>query len=373
MKLSHLSVTIATSIATMSVAYAGGLERSDQSVAPLFEQGNYAEVYTAYIDPNMKATDIAKGNNDGMLEPYTITGASVKQDISDVTSIASFYSQPWGVSTKYPDTSKVFSNTSGQTEAQLASDAVGIAVKQKFSDNFSLYGGVDYHKVSGFVNIADPATGLYYKLGYKPDSAFVPMLGMAYEKPEMALRASATYRAPAHLKLLDTEVFNGATPIAGAMDISMPQSVNLDFQTGLSKKHQLLGKASARWVDWSNFEVAPTAWKAKTGKALASYEDDQYSVSLGLAKRFTPQFAGEVSVSYDHADNKKPLIALGPNGSTTGVGVGVQYDVNKNISLSGGAQYLMTKGGKVKNGNTEILDVKDSNGYAVGVKAAYKF
>ena len=32
--------------------------------------------------------------------------------------------------------------------------------------------------------------------------------------------------------------------------------VNLDFQTGLSEKHQLLGMLNARWVEWTEFNIA---------------------------------------------------------------------------------------------------------------------
>ena len=46
-------------------------------------------------------------------------------------------------------------------------------------------------------------------------------------------------------------------PLAGKTEVKMPQSVNLDFQTGLSERYQLLGMVNARWVDWSAFNVTP--------------------------------------------------------------------------------------------------------------------
>src|SRR5690606_20538460 len=65
-----------------------------------------------------------------------------------------------------------------------------------------------------------------------------------------------------------------ALPLAGKTEVKMPQSVNFDFQTGLSEKYQLLGMVNARWVDWSNFNVAPPLATLSTQEPLAAYKKD---------------------------------------------------------------------------------------------------
>ena len=91
-----------------------------------------------------------------------------------------------------------------------------------------------------------------------------------------------------------------ALPLAGKTEVKMPQSVNFDFQTGLSEKYKLLGMVNARWVDWSNFNVAPPLATLSTQEPLAAYKKDGYAVEVVLGKQFNPKASGEVRVGYDH-------------------------------------------------------------------------
>ncbi len=441
MKLSHLTLAIASTVAMMSVAHAAGLERSQQPISPLFEEGNYAEVYYAYVNPDIKATDGMGNNSDGMLEDYGMAGASVKVAPTENTALALFYNKPWGVDTNYPEGS-MFKNKYGTTQAHVDTDALGLVVGGKPNgSNIMLYGGIEYQKVSGKLKAAAPLgkdkatkavldgagvsmeqynqliqgkkagvltpaqegkltalnkalainvptlamTENLYDLDFEDDSTFVPMVGIAFEKPEIALRAALTYRAPAEYTVKGKESFTlGADPIdpvknpknyPGVTEVSFPQSVSLDFETGLSEKYQLLGMINARWVDWSEFEVAPPLNNIlRDNEPLATYTDDQYSIEVALGKKFTPKFAAEIRASYDSGTGI-PLSLLGPYDAVTGIALGAQYDITDKLTIGGGAQYLMIKGGEVPSSDPKApaLKVEDSNGYALGMKVGYHF
>lgn len=426
MKLSHLTLAVTSSIA-MTMAHSAGLERSQQPIAPLFEDGNYAEVSYAYVNPDIKAKDGFGSKADGMIEDYGFAGAAVKVAPTENTGLALFYNKPWGVDTTYPKSSTMFNNQLGATQAHVDSDALGLVASSKVGDNFTVYTGMEYQTTSGKVKAATPLGGkkaierksdgdlvkagkaytnlvtaqqkvaekkpltaeegemlslamspTLYELEMKKNDTFVPMVGFAYEKPEIALRAAVTYRAEADYNMETSETFNKipATTQKSTTEVKFPQSVSVDFETGLSEKHQLLGMVNARWVDWSKFKVAPPAFSAEKGEPLASYKDDQYSVEVAVAKKFTPKLAAEIRGSYDYAGGSdEPLSLLGPYGAVKGLAVGAKYDVNDKMSVSGGAQYMWVDGGKVidSGDNSTVLKVDDSNAYALGMKVAYKF
>jgi long-chain fatty acid transport protein len=74
-----------------TAAYAGGMDRSGQSITALFEEGTYAEISFGSIDPSVTGTGIdtavgtttttaASGNVAGS---YTQIGLAYKTDLND--------------------------------------------------------------------------------------------------------------------------------------------------------------------------------------------------------------------------------------------------------------------------------------------------
>lgn len=380
MKLTKLTLAITASLSAFafSAANAAGLERSTQSVDFLFEDGNYAEVAHIQSSPELSGKDVMGNKVGDMLDDYGITSAAVKIAPTQNTAIALTYSQPWGVDTTYP-TGNVFTNSLGPTEAHVETKALGLVVGgSPENSDVTIYGGVEYQTVSGYVNATSGVN--YYSLEFEDDSTLVPMVGIAYEKPEIALRTAVTYRAPAEYNLSGTEKVTAlvgnqkvtAANVPGKTNVVFPQSVSVDFQTGLSKKHQLLGKVNARWINWSNFDVSPPLNTQTTKQPLASYTDDQYSIEVGLGKKLTPQLSAEINAGYDTGTGDD-LSLLGPYGAVTNIGLGAKYDVTDQLSVSAGGQYLMLEGGEAKRGDNTVLTVEDSTGYALGMKLGYNF
>ena len=434
----------------ISSAHAAGIEYSKQSVAPFFELGNYAELSYAYVDPKIEGTDAAGNKIGDMMDDFDLPGAAVKIAPTANTALAVIYEQPFGVDTEYP-AGNIFNNRMGTTEARVETTGITLLGGGKISKNVWLYGGLEYQTLKGNITGAQPV-GLttaisqvideagalfgiptteayydlvnkqnngtitpaeaatlgaineaainpvataptYYTLDFENENTLVPVIGMAYEKPETALRAALTYRAPAkyqvsgveNLQVILPPIAGGdgvtpgpatdevALPLAGKTEVKMPQSVNFDFQTGLSEQYQLLGMVNARWVDWSNFNVAPPLATLSTQEPLAAYKKDGYAVEVALGKQFNPKVSGEVRVGYDHGTGA-PLSLLGPYDSIKSLGLSAQYKLTEQLSVSAGGQYMWFEGGPVDTKvDGRVANIDDGTGYALGMKLGYHF
>lgn len=433
----------------ISSAHAAGIEYSKQSVAPFFEPGNYAELSYAYVDPKIEGTDAAGNKIGDMMDSFDLPGAAIKIAPTANTALAVIYEKPFGVDTEYP-AGNIFSNRLGTTEARVETNGITLLGGGKISNNVWLYGGLEYQTLKGNITGAQPVglttavsqvidqagaifgvptaeayydlvnkrnngtisaaeaealetvNGLatpvaeaptYYTLDFENESTLAPVIGMAYEKPEIALRAALTYRAPAKYQVTGVENLqvilppisggDGVTPgpatdevplpLAGKTEVKMPQSVNLDFQTGLSEKYQLLGMVNARWVDWSNFNVAPPLATFSTQEPLAAYKKDGYAVEVALGKQFNPKVSGEVRVGYDHGTGA-PLSLLGPYDSIKSLGLSAQYKLTEQLSVAAGGQYMWFEGGPVDTKvDGRVANIDDGTGYALGMKLGYHF
>jgi len=440
----YLLVTATLTVLSIAIssAHAAGIEYSKQSVAPFFEPGNYAELSYAYIDPKIEGTDATGNDIDDMMDDFDLPGAAIKIAPTPNTALAVIYEKPFGVDTEYQEGS-IFNNRLGTTEARVETTGITLLGGGKIIDNVWLYGGLEYQKLKGKVTGAQPVglttaisqvgevlgvsvadyynlvdkqnagtispseaatletvNGLanpvaesptYYTLDFEDKSTLVPVIGMAFEKPEIALRAALTYRAPAKYKVSGVENLrvvlptfaggDGVTPmpaaeglpLSGKTEVKMPQSVNLDFQTGLSEEYQLLGMINARWVDWSEFNVAPPLAAESTQEPLAAYKKDGYAVEVALGKQFNPKLSGEVRLGYDHGTGA-PLSLLGPYDSIKSLGLGAEYQLTSQLSVAAGAQYLWFEGGPVDTVvDGRVADIDDGTGYALGAKLGYHF
>ena len=100
--------------------------------------------------------------------------------------------------------------------------------------------------------------------------------------------------------------------------ITTPQSVNLDFQTGVYKDTLIF--LNARWVNWKETTIRPTQFGALTELATAElsqgtyaggfnlddYHKDQYSATFGLGHQFTDRWSASTDVSWDSGTGATP-------------------------------------------------------------------
>lgn len=375
-------------------------------------------------------------------DAYTFMRYGVKTDINENLSVGVFYDEPWGAEVEYEGKSTFVSDPNHPLIADPGNDDptkgdvtnprvvpegfVNPATKEAGydkrtnvsvhteswtglvgfkSDGFQVYGGPVLQKAKAEVhlrgNAYGPLTG--YDANVNSDTAYGWVAGIGYSKPEIALKANLTYRSEIEHKapIAETVPLLG-TPLKGVAltklgidpnsdlgksigphattdaKVTTPESVNFNFQTGLSAKHQLLGTLDVRWVPWKDFSIVPPLYNAYSKAAVAeglpllSYSEDQWKVDVGLAKRFTDKLAGSVVVGWDSGAGD-PTSSLGTVDGYYSIGGGLKYNVTPEWAISAGGKYLKfgDATGQLPNGST-VSKFEDNDGYVVGAKLSYQ-
>ncbi|MCX8510095.1 MAG: outer membrane protein transport protein, partial [Rhodobacteraceae bacterium] len=228
--------------------------------------------------------------------------------------------------------------------------------------------GLAYVPVSGYsVNLASD-TGLGY------------VVGVAYERPDIALRVSLTYNSKTKHELATTETFAGALAALSGTSVTTvetPQSVNLDFQTGVAKDTLVFGQI--RWADWSEFDIDPLRFTKVTnagtfvkGGGLVDLEDST-TYTLGVGHKFTDNWSGALSMSYE--DKGDPLVSpLSPSNGKLGVTVAAIYNQG-NMKITTGINYTRIGDALAETGtpDTARAIMTKNSALGVGVRIGYSF
>jgi long-chain fatty acid transport protein len=283
-------------------------------------------------------------------------------------------------------------NTGEGTNVEVRSESLTAILGAKFGANkeFQVYGGPVAQRVQADVKLRGlaygPATG--YTSHISPDQDYGWLAGVSYSKPEIALKAALTYRSEIDHSMNIYERYPIA-PIASDgelpeiqttnMEITTPKSVNFDFQTGINPT--TLATAKVRWVPWSDFAITPPLYNAVSkendlykdnGLNLVDYDDDQWQVELGLAKRLAPALAVSGTVGWDSGSGD-PTTSLGPIDGYYSVGLGAKYNVTPEWAVSAGGKYLWFGDAKGKLPTQKLVgDFQDNDGYILGVKLSYQ-
>jgi long-chain fatty acid transport protein len=369
-------------------------------------------------------------------ESYDFFRYGVKTDINDTFSIGILYDEPFGASAEYKgdnnfvantspaDSAGEFANdpapnnpvdgattaalepfiigaengTSGETtKVEVRSESVTAILGMKFgaNKNFQVYGGPVAQRIQADTALRGLAYGLAtgYTSHMSPDMDYGYIAGMSFSKPEIALKAALTYRSEIDHDADTFESYPLAPVIGGAatppraipasqtgkIEVTTPKSVNFDFQTGINPT--TLATAKVRWVPWSDFVLTPPLYNEASqasgrygddGLNLVEYDDDQWQVELGLAKRIAPALAISGTVGWDSGAGD-PTTSLGPVDGYYSVGLGAKYNVTENWAVSAGGKYLWfgDAQGQLPTGKI-VGDFQDNDGYVAGVKLSYQ-
>lgn len=400
-KLTKLSCALAC-LSFASLAGAAGLDRSGQPSEDYSSNGTLAYVSAVHISPDLSGVEADGKVIEGTAKDYQFYGYGAKTDVNDVVSVGVFYDQPFGADVEYSGKNSLVDYTTdpanpksstAEVRTESLTGMVGINLGQ--NNNFKVYGGPVLGKIKAEVDIhGDPAldkVGVLngYTLDIAKNTAYGYMVGAAYLKPEIGLKAAITYRSEIdhdvnYAESMPEVIKYGLPNSQTKQDtLTLPKSVNLDFQTGLNKTTLLTAKA--RWVPWSDFKIVPpllsdNAVKLNAAKgniikeaALLSYGDDAYQLEVGLAKRLSPVLAVSGTVGWDSGAGN-PVSPLGPAEGYYSVGLGAKYNLTPNWAVSAGAKYLMLGDaeGELAASKQSLGVFKDNNAYIVGLKLSYE-
>ncbi len=409
MKLTTLTTAIIVATIPMTGAFAAALDRSGQSISAFLQPGNYFEAGISVLDPTVSGTANANGSTlADMGDDYYFPSAALKLQVTDHFSFGLLYDQPFGADATYSLTDPalsitgegLFRNTTESTAVEVKTQNLSMILGFQPTENWNLYGGGVYQTVKGDVQLRGLAYGGQgtfgtYNASMKEDSAAGWLAGLAYQIPEIALKASVTYRSEIDHDAATTETFAAPSLFAGlnalpngSTSITTPQSVNLDFQTGIMA--DTVAFANVRWVDWSNFSIRPTKFgtvsqnplvAASTGKPqgfdLVAYSDDQISATVGVGRKLSEQWAGNVSVGWDSGAGN-PVSTLGPTEGYWNLGLGMQFSPTPATFIAGGVKYFWLGDAKAQAGSqfgtpATVANFEDNHAIAYGLKMGYRF
>ncbi|NJS38579.1 MAG: hypothetical protein HC783_05695 [Rhodobacteraceae bacterium] len=353
------SLTTALAVAAAATsAHAGGVERSTQSVAILFEQGRYAELSFGTFAPDVQGVEPVAlgGQSSGNIAPrYNTYSLGYKMDVGERMDFALIIDQPIGADVAYPTGTGYL--LQGST-AKLSSSAITALLRYQFENNVSVYGGLRYQTVHGEVALSSG-----YTLNTNHDSELGYVVGVAWEKPEIAARVALTYNSAITHSLESVE---SGSSTAG-FETEVPQSVNLEFQTGIAKDTLLFG--SIRWQEWSAFVINPPLFDVLSVDPLVAYASDRITYNLGVGRRFSDNWSGAVTIGYEPSDGERTG-NLGPTDGFTSLGVAATYTMDS-VKITGGVRYVDIGDATANLGPGATFT--DNSGVGFGLRVGYTF
>ena len=421
MKLKNLSIAMILATVPMTGAFAAAMDRSGQSISAFLQPGNYAEAGISVLDANVSgkvregytpdpglpasAAGLQNTNTGSMADNYYFPAAALKLQLNDKFSLGLLYDQPFGAEATYSastTTSTVlgegaFHNGQGQgTSVEVHTQSLSLILGYQPTENWNIYAGPVYQEVKGNVELQGLAYGGSslglggYKANIDRTGDFGWLVGAAYQIPEIALKASVTYRSEVKHDVTIKET-GGTSTLGGIVtsnngggstNITTPQSVNLDFQSGIAEN--TVAFANVRWVNWKDFSIRPYAFgkaslAAAPGKGfdLVAYSKDQWSANVGVGRKLSEKWGANVSVGWDSGAGN-PVTTLGPTEGYWNIGLGAQYSPAANYFVQAGVKYFWLGDAKAQSGaqfgtDQYIAEFKDNHAIGYGLKFGYKF
>jgi long-chain fatty acid transport protein len=455
MQLKKLTVALCL-LGLPLTTFAAALDRSGQSIAGFLQPDNYFEAGISILDPNVSGKDTSGNNTGDMASDYYFPHAILKLQPTEKLSVGLIYDQPFGADAEYSGRNNFVSTTSdvilpateltnglpvvtgtpnylapngiplqvdpstgqplaialdnattGGTSVEVMTQNLNFLIGFQPNQNWNFYGGAVYQTLKADVNLRGNAYSLFngYALDIPEDSAVGWLAGFAYQIPEIALKASLTYRSEidheftaresmplipamgallvAQGKLTPDQV--AALGKAGQSKVVTPQSVNLDFQTGIMA--DTIAFANVRWVNWEDFSMQPYQFGQLSklaggllpslgkpnGFNLVDYSKDQWSATVGVGRKMNDKWAGNVSVGWDSGAGN-PVTTLGPTEGFWNMGVGLQYSPTPKSFIAGGVKYLWLGDAKAQTGaHSAAGQFNDNDAIAYGLKIGHRF
>ncbi|MDE5409944.1 transporter [Acinetobacter baumannii] len=397
-----------------NISHASALEQSGQSILPFLENGNYAEANLFAVDSSVSGivndrADLVRDHQSrdtgDIAESTQFYTAAIKLQLTDRLGFGVLYDQPFSADIKYPARSNnsYFDNDISHEGTSVKADTQNLSLLFGYSpyQHFQIYGGPVYQTVKANVALRGNAyTQAFngYNAKFKQQGEVGWLLGGSYQLPDIALKAAITYRSKIKYQFqVEEDIFGEPLKLVEneKTKLETPASLNIDFQTGISEKS--LVYMNLRWVNWKEFETRPPQYGALSeilmkeltngeyiqGFKLDSYQNDQYSATLGIAHQFTEKWSTSTDVSWDSGTGN-PASTMGPIKGSWSLGLGVQFNPAKNYFITGSLKYFWLGDTKTEDGTyylpiegikpyAEQANFKNNHAIAYGLKFGYWF
>lgn len=336
----------------------------------------------------------AAGTDTGNIgKTYVTPSAAIKFQPSEHVSVGFIYEHPFGADAGYPTKDlPTYTLNDDNTGSKVKTESLSSIIGYQPNKNWNLYGGVVVQSLEAESHAHGAGfKWMNYDMKAPKETGNGWLAGVAYSVPEIALQVALTYRSEIDHKVNDmTESVAIESPAGVIIDfgtettsatLTTPQSVNLDLQTGIAKG--TVAFANVRWVDWNKNPVRPPKLYESTeiltgkGTTLVSYYDDQISANLGVGRKLSPKWGGNVSVGWDSGAGEL-VSTQGPVNGYWNVGAGLKFNPQPNYDISFGVKYFWLGDAKSQSASdfgTSNYDAEftDNSLWAYGLKLGYRF
>lgn len=346
------------------------------------------ELGLTVIDPTVRGAyaNPAFGTGTGdMAGDFTALSFAYKRDINERLAFAFYLNAPFHADAAY--SAGLYTGLNARWKSRQAT----ALLKYDITPQVSVYGGLRYLRSSATIDIPDalirgglaaagaagnaaagalaagaPPGTLAYDATGDSDDRIGYIIGVAYQRPEIALRVGLTYESGVDHKFDTTEtlpaVFNDFTSVT---TVKMPQTVTLDFQTGIAPETLLFG--AIRWAEWSVWEVRPDGYNGLFNDDITSFDNDTTTWQLGVGRRLNENWSVFARASYEKA-NGGIASRLSPTDGSRSFGVGGTY-TQDNVKITAGLEYIKL-GDAVDSSGTRF---EGNEGVGFGVSVGYRF
>jgi len=302
---------------------------------------------------------------------YVVPRVGLKVGVTDDLSCLGTYTEPFGASADY-GTGNAYSAST--VAFSIDTRDIGLTCSYRFAgmqlgvgqSYFRFIGGVSYQELEGFqsrqrfldfaklgstsvLGVTNTAGIGSFKV--KGDAMGYRM-GVAFEVPDIAMRASLMYNSSYDYDLSGTQDntgFGAAIPSSRLVPITMsteiPQSLELKVQTGIAAG--TLAFASVKWQQWSRLGIIPVnggVSPVSGTPASLSFDPvyrDGWTVTGGVGRKFNDALSGSLALTWDRGT----ATTTGTQTDTWTVSGGLAHEVGENVELRiGGAIGLLTSG-----------------------------
>ena len=426
-KLLILSASVASMSAAMAAA--GGMEVGRFSPAFMFESGNFAELSITRTTPKVtddtfapKKSMLAEMTNTSMslkmamndrlsigLQHYDAAkidlsyvgaggpfsavpepiAATVNQDALVLGALASdtdtqnamvAYALANGLDPSQTATALAAATLDPATQAAIAQYMISqvgsapepfvnlsfkstvLVANYKVSDRLDVFGGVKHSAGSATGNVLAAPHG---DLNASEGTATSPVIGVSYSIPDIALRVTATYQGKAETSHKTTRTYNGVTETLKPTTAALPESLTLDFQTGVAKDTLVFGSIHrARWggahIVFDGAAEPKTTWT------------DSTTYSLGVGRKIDENWAVSASFNYEEGTESAGTSLLSTTNGVRGLTLGARYTTG-NMTVSLGANYSEFGDKTVTASPLGVGKFSNNSMTSVGLKLGFSF
>jgi long-chain fatty acid transport protein len=244
--------------------------------------------------------------------------------------------------------------------------------RYRFNDVYSAHIGVRTQTMEADVTLSGQGFGPLsgYNVALTNGSGTGWLAGVAYDRPDIALRVALTYNSAIENTFDAVESVSGTTVGVGTTTVTAPESWNLDFQTGIAADTLLFGQI--RHAKYSQTILSPDFFNGLTSGGSITNIDDGTAYSIGVGRRFSDQFSASISVGYEPEGEDDLVSPLAPANGNVSLALGGQYTMG-NVVLSGGLRYTMLGDARPEVGTTALGQFEGSTALAAGLSVGYRF